>query len=794
MRIYLILMFSLLSTWVIGQQTHTIKGSVIDKDTKQAIIGATIMITDADPPIGTTSDQEGNYILENIPIGRRSLECKYLGYSTYKSEGLVLNSVKEVNLIIEMTEETVNIDEVVVKALSFANEPINDLSIVSTRSFSVEETERIPGAVNDPGRMALAYPGVQQGGDDSENDIIIRGNSSFGMLWRLEGIDIPNPNHFARPGTSGGGITVFSAQLLDRSDFTTGAMPAEYGNAISGAFDVHLRAGNEHIREHRIKIGLLGLDFATEGPIKSDKSSYLLNYRYSTLGLLNKMGFHLVGERVDNDFQDLSFNLNFKGKSLNNKYSVFGMGGLSEEHYRPVANPDAREKNIANHWEDRIQGSNMGLIGMTYTRLINDKSYFNLVVAGMGSEIFRQYDTLSLTDERYRYNTQKYLDFRLSTAMSYNLKMSTRFKLKTGLIAHQVFYDFFKETSPRTITSDINQQDNLKAISINGTGNTQTMQIYAQASLNLSPKIDLNGGLHYLHLFLNNTNSIEPRLSLKYQFKQNQSINFAFGTHGKILPFGAYFVSHTDSLNVTTRPNENLLPIKSDHFITSYHWHAKNGLHFNAELYFQNLRNVPIASDDREEPYWMLNARSDVPEFAVQSAGIGSNYGIDLAIEKFFRTHWYFLLTGSMFESQFEVGNGRRYHSQFATRWASTYTIGREFHFKNGSVFQAGLRTLYNGGYRYTPHDVAASLVEGNYVADWDRYLSKQVDPYFRIDSRISWRINKTKWAGNLSLDIQNVLNRQNSNSIAYDPETNSLFFQNHPSGLIPVLSFQIDF
>ncbi|MEY4905441.1 MAG: hypothetical protein RLZZ292_3256, partial [Bacteroidota bacterium] len=395
------------------QKTQSIRGMVTDNDSHQPLIGASIVLKNSNPIVGTTSDAEGHFVLPKISVGRQALEVSYIGYETVLTEEFIVTTAKELLINVELNENAHSIGGVEITYKNNHNAPINELAVVSTRSFSVEETDRIAASVNDPGRMALSYPGVAQGRDDTENDIIIRGNSSFGMLWRLEGIDIPNPNHFARPGTSGGGITVFSAQLLSRSDFSTGGMPAEYGNAISGAMDIHFRKGNKEKRENRVKIGLLGLDFATEGPIKKERSSYLVNYRYSTLGLLNSMGFHLVGERVSNDFQDLSFNLSLDSKDKRNLWTVFGLGGISKERYTPVVNPLEREYGKGNQWEDRQQSSDMGAVGVTYTRLIDDKSHLKWVIAAMGSHIYRVFDTLNVKDERYRYNTQQYYDTRI---------------------------------------------------------------------------------------------------------------------------------------------------------------------------------------------------------------------------------------------------------------------------------------------------------------------------------------------------------------------------------------------
>jgi len=267
----LIYIFLLIHLSVFGQSsTQNIRGLVKDKQRNTALPGATILLEINQEKRATISDEKGEFILQNVPAGRYQLHISFIGYEPKVTESFLLQSTKESYLEIELTEGSITANEVVVTANKNAFEPLNELSAVSTRSFTAEETERIPAGINDPGRVVLSYPGVQISADDNENQIVVRGNSPVGILWRLEGIDIPNPNHFAVIGSSGGGITVFSAQLLAKSDFNTGGFAAEYGNALSGAFDIHFRAGNEHKREHRIKVGLLGLDFSTEGPLKKN--------------------------------------------------------------------------------------------------------------------------------------------------------------------------------------------------------------------------------------------------------------------------------------------------------------------------------------------------------------------------------------------------------------------------------------------------------------------------------------------------------------------------------------------
>jgi hypothetical protein len=775
-------------------KTQTVRGIVIDRITRKPVIGASISV------IGTTqgaiTDVSGAFSIPNVAIGRRSVKCTSVGYEAFSSEEFILNSAKEVVLTIDLKESTGELQEVKITASQNTSRPVNDLAYVSARSFTVEETERIPASVNDPGRMALSYPGVKAGRDETENRIIVRGNSPFGILWRLEGIDVPNPNHFAIPGSSGGGITVFSAQLMSRSDFFTGGMPAEYGNALSGAFDIRFREGNQQKREYRTKIGLLGLDFSTEGPIQKGRSSYLVNYRYSTLGLLSQMGFYLVGERVSNLFQDLSFNLAFHSKDGKKTTTIFGLGGLSEEHYIPVDAPEKRVLGKADNWEDKVKPSNMGAIGLTHTVNINEKSSLKFVVAAIGSYQNRKYDTLNLQNVRYRYETQKYQDARLAASMAYNYKFSAKTRLKTGAILNFVTFDFFKETAPRNSVTDITQFNAGRQTSVNGSGSTQTSQAYAQIIQNLGKGLTMNAGLHFMHLFLNKTSSVEPRFSIQYRSPNAHSLSFAYGLHSQMLPMSAYFYIRKDTLDgktVTTKANQNLQFPRSNHFILSYNYVTPKLWKFSAEVYYQMLNRVPVESKTGSS-YWMLNYGESFPETPTVSKGKGKNKGIDLSIERFFSKKYYLLITGSVFDSKYQTFDGKIYNSAYNDRFSTALTFGKEFLFKNGSVFQLGGRSIFNGGYRYTPLDVAESAKQKRYVALKGADYAAQAPNYFRIDGRISYRTNRRKTASVVSLDVQNAINRINVTSIQYNSVTNQLEPRKTGNGFVPILSYQLDF
>lgn len=773
-------------------QTQRVRGTVSDKTTQLPLLGVTVQIVGTQPLLGATTDESGHFLIEKAPLGRARLRFSYLGYLPFETEALAVTAAREVLVAIEMTEASVTTGEAVIVGSQFAAEPLNPLTVVSGRSFSVEETERLPASVNDPGRMALSFPGVQKGSDEDENDIIVRGNSSAGMLWRVEGIDVPNPNHFARPGASGGGITLFSAQVLGRSDFSTGAFAAEYGNALSGVFDMRFRKGNMNAREHRARVSVIGLDAATEGPLRAGRSSYLANYRYSTLGVLNKMGFYLVGERVVNDFQDLSFNLAFDSPDRRSQWTVFGVGGASLEHYQPVETPAERFILKPDHWEDRRRTAQTGVLGTTWTRALAGGSWLKAVFALDGSDVHFTSDTLSLADARYNYENQRFTDKRLSAALHHFYKINARTSLKSGAMAHQIFLDFFKETAPRSSTSNI--QESQRVLNIAGAGSTQTLQAWSQLSRELTPRLTLNAGLHGLALLLNQTASIEPRAALRFAATPRQTLSLAYGLHSKTLPLASFFYTEFDStLGQQVFPNHDLPLLKAQHFVAGYQWNLPRQLRLTVEAYWQKLRNVPV-SPDPEKAYYYLNTQTGFPELAAVAEGTGENRGLDLALEKTFSSRFYFIFTGSLLSATYRSAGARTYNSPFNSRFSSAFTLGREFVFRRGAALQLGARAVWAGGNRYTPLDAAASSLSGTYVALEAQTNEGQVPDYFRVDTRVLYRFNRGKMSGSVSLDLQNATNRRSVTSVGYNAASNSLYFRKDSNELLPVLGFQFDF
>lgn len=782
-RIGLIVFLWVLCSGLMAQiPTQNIKGRVFDLDSKSPLIGATVMLADSTLGIGTSSDEEGNFRLEGVPVGRQAVVVQYLGYREYRSEEIVITSGKELELNIGMTEELFKENEVVITANKSAEKakPVNDFATVSTRSFSIEQVQRYPATLFDPSRTIMTSPGVQQS-IDYQNDIIIRGNSPIGLTWRLEGIDISNPNHFSRIGGSGGSISVFSLSLMGESDFSSGAFAPEYGNATSGVFDMHFRKGNNEKREYTIRAGMIGLDFATEGPIQKGKSSYLVNYRYSTLALLDKLGFRFTFDNSTSRFQDLSFNLNFK-TSQNGNLSIFGVGGNSMIKKDVLADTSKWVK-FDDYFKTHYNTAT-GATGFTYTHLLDEKSYIRVVGVATANHIKSTEDTVSkATMSMGLISRDTILTGRYAGTISYNRKISARTTFKTGIFVNNLFYN---------ILSDSLQWGGDSVITLNrGKGNMWLLQGYAQTRFRATEKLTFTGGVHAMYLAMNNSHSVEPRLGASYVLNATHSFSAAYGLHGQIIPVGTYFVP-VMSQGTQSFPNRDLKMLKAHHFVVGYNLNFLQAFRIKLESYYQSLFNIPVSSNPFST-YSPINDRFGYGRGELVSKGKGRNYGVDITVERFFSNRMFFLVSGSAFRSQFQPLNGNWYSTRFDNKFSSSYMIGKEFPLKNGSAFEAGARMVYSGGLRFTPPDSVRTEQEGYWVIDLSKVNTVKLPNYFRIDGRIAYRWSKPKYSSSVSVDFQNMTNHKNPTEYFWD-NTNKNFFYRYGSGFVGVVTFMIDF
>lgn len=769
-KFILTLMAGAVSALAFAQPAQTVKGRVVDTESQQPVIGANVIVTSVTPIIGGVTDTEGNFRIEKVPVGRHSFKITSIGYDDAFVQEINVGSGKEVELNVKLTESFRALNEVVVKAQKENGAPLNDMVSVSGRSFTVDQTKRFAASVNDPARMAMSFAGVAAT-DDGSNQLIIRGNSPKGMLWRMEGVEIPNPNHFSQEGASGGGISALSANVLGNSDFLTGAFPAEYGNATSGVFDLKLRKGNNEKREYAMQAGILGLDFAAEGPIgPKGGASYLANYRYSTLSVLNKIGVNLNGD-ASIDFQDGAFKvyIPYDDKVV---VSVWGMGGISTSK----VNDD--------DWNETFK-SNRGMVGVNYLRYINSKSYLENIVS---------YSATSQTGDFYDKNIdatyqQKFVNQALRLSSLYNYKLNARNTVRLGIIINHLDFNLY----------DKDNEDGPYEINVDRKGNTQLFQAYAQWKSRLTPTVTLNAGLHGMLLALNNRYSIEPRVGVKWAVAPRSTVSFGAGLHSKTESISTYFAQVKVSDDKTDLLNKNLKLTKSAHLVAGYEFRPTASWRVLAETYYQHHYNIPIGPANTTTPYLLHNSQlNEISGFvsdSLTSDGKGRSYGLELTVEKSLTAGIYLMSTTSLYQSKYTGRDGIERDSRFNGKYVQNFLAGKEWRVGKSktNIFAANIKLLAAGGNRTTPIDLEKSREKGRTERDWSRSYSEQLPAYFRTDLRVSYTKNKKHTTSTISLDIQNVTNRLNAFDRYYNKKEDRVKLITQ-TGMLPILNYRLEF
>ena len=783
MMITSIILLTTICVW--AQQVQTIRGHVIDKESKTPLPGANVVLIDSKPLIGSMTGAEGDFRLEKVPVGRQSVKVSFMGYKPAFIQSIIVNSVKQVVLEVELEENVLIGSEVTILASARKDETRNQMAMISARSFAVEETEKYAGSRGDVARMAMNFAGVSSA-NDQRNDIVIRGNSPSGLLWRLDDVEIPNPNHFAESGTTGGPVGILNNNLLQNSDFFTSAFPAEYGNALSGVFDLSLRNGNNQKHEHLFQVGFNGFEAGTEGPFtKNHKSSYLANFRYSTLELMS--GFVNVGTTGIPKYKDLSFKLSFPLEK--GRISVFGLGGDSEISMLDSKNGNQQDM-YSDEGQDLVNRSGMGAAGISFTRFVNDRTWYKFTFSGTYQNGGTTIDTLDVNNNTHPNINHHYAEFRTSLSGYMQKKYTSQLSVKVGFSTDRLGFDLLTKTFD-------NKFQTLRPVIeySRGLGNGTTMlQTYVLATYRFNDQISLVPGIHYFYFDLNNASSLEPRLGFNWQLGSSQKLSLGYGLHSRIQTLSTYFLGTKQTDGSLVETNKNLGFTKSHQFVLGYNNAVSENTRFKAEAYYQRLFDVPVGTS--KSSFSMLNTGASWGvnnEDSLVNKGTGRNYGLEFTMERFFSKNYYYLATLSLFESKYKGSDGIERNTAFNGNYVANLLFGKEFSINSRSAFTLDLKVSYAGGKRYTPVDLKASQASGTSKYDDSRTFSMQFDPFFKADFKLGYRLNGRKVSQEFQFYVENFTNHNNVLMQTYSRSKNEVRNVNQ-LGFFPMMQYRLHF
>jgi hypothetical protein len=775
---FIFLSFCVFSSRAQDIPVQNIKGFVVDQSIKLPLKSASIFL-EGMIASQVVADSNGFFIFRGVPVGRYALKISYVGYKSVYLNNLVLESGKELFLSVEMEDEVKRDEEIIIRKGVNKSRPLNDLAIVSGRMFSVEETRRFAAGLNDPSRIATAFAGVAAAGDG--NGLIIRGNAPNGLLWRMEGIDIPNPNHFARVGTSGGAISILSAQLLANSDFLSGAFPAEYGNALSGVFDIKLRKGNKDRREHTFSLSTIGIDFATEGYFKKGYGgSYLINYRYGFLTLMQKLGFNISEDKTS--FQDLSFNISLPTRKWGD-FTIFGFGGLSQQDdelaknsQEWISDPSTRRGNL--------DEADAGVVGISHQVPIGQKGLLRTIysVNGFGyKEEDSRLDAFPGPQIFTRKNSFSETNHILSTV--YTWKLSKKLLLKTGVYTTNKGFDLQQREA-------VNNQlrDKIKM-----NGNTRISNGYLQWKWQPLQRLSILAGLHAQYLSLNRQTHVGPRAGFRLMTGAGQYLSLGSGIHAQTQPIGNYFARIRVGTD-TIMPNRQLKFSRASHYVLGYSWQLGSFWNVKAEVYYQWLNDVPVQATVSSS-YSVINNIDDFSIERLANKGKGLNRGIEFTLERFLNKSFYLLSTLSLYQSVYKGSDNIWRSTRYNSNSSFTLATGKEWVYgkRKTSSFGLDFKMIAAGGVRVTPIDLVRSVQQQTTVLKPGSIFEDKLKPILRFDVQLLWKIQRKNWSGSFILGMQNAANRKNQISQRYDPSLRRITYS-YLLGRIPVFGYKVDF
>ena len=791
-KILFIIVF--LTTSFAFSQTGVIRGKIVDKQSEKPIVGANVQLAGSET--AKITDENGNFKLTEIPLGRQTVIISYVGYDEATISDIEVTTGKDIILSVQISEKFSTLDEVIITSSGASKtKAINKMTAVSVRQFSAEEANRYAGGRSDVARLASNFAGVATS-DDSRNDIVVRGNSPSGLLWRLEGIPIPSPNHFSTLGTTGSPVSALNPQMLSNSDFITSAFPAEYGNALGGVFDLGFRKGNTEEYEYSVGVAAFpGAEFMAEGPLlRKNGGSFVVAARYGIIGATGLSG----GTTAVPNYNDLSFNVDF-GKSKLGNFSIFGILGNSDIDF---IGKDIDETDLfAAKDEDAFAKSNFSAFGLRHNINIGEKSYLKTTIGGSTAqstyEEDRYFNLGTPTENKQRFTSVADTESRITFSTLFNTKISNRFTLRTGLL-----YEGFTlkaKFDDRDQQADNNGDGLPDLVNIlNNDGSYNIVQPYAQIQSRLSEKVTLNAGIHGQYFSVNEQFVAEPRASITYAVNAKNSFSIGYGMHHQNVAAPLLFLNERiNGQNVQT--NKNLDLVRSQHFVIGYDVKLADKWRAKAEVYYQAIDKAAV--EKTATGYSSLTEGANfiysIDKTSLVSNGKGTNAGLELTLEKFFSKGYHALFTSSFFESKYKGSDNVERNSPFNNGYVVNALAGKEFKIGKAqkNIFSINTKLTTAGGRYFTPVNLAASKAAGYEIKENSKPYSEQYDPYFRLDLKFGMKFNSKnkKRSHQFYVDFQNVTANENVFSKDYNRLT-SRIDQKNQIGFQPDFGYRFNF
>ena len=735
---FILLAFVFLFESINAQSRGNLSGKVTDAKTGEPLIGATIIFEGT--TIGASSNANGSYLIENIPTGTYNLKASYIGYQVLIKYNIVIRSEGNVDINFQLEEDLSELGEVVVTPNPFQKLNTTPLSI---QRLSQEEIASYPGGNNDIARVVQTLPGVGGSIGGFRNDVIIRGGAPNENVYYLDGIEIPNINHFATQGSAGGPVSLLNVSFFEGVTLSASAFGAEYDNVLSGVLQFDQRTGNNRSLTNNIRISSSEAAYTVEGPLfkgssKESNTTFIASVRRSYLQLL----FDAIGLPILPDYWDYQYKFNHSVDQYNDIY-ITGIGSIDDFQVNELDEFDAEQKAIQDQVPIIEQRTNT--IGLGWTRRFKDKSGVlrTTLSTNVLNNRFQQFeDNVNQTGLLFE-NDSRELETRFRTKLN---RFIGDWTTSYGLVL--INADYSNETS-----------DIINNRNFNSGLNFFRYGVFAQASSKIANnRLGVSFGIRADgNSFTNSGNemyrTISPRAAVSYSLNQKETwtLNASIGRYYKILPYTTLGFQDLNGAFI----NRDGEYIRSDHLVTGIEYLINEKSRVSLEGFFKYYSNYPVSIDDQVSVANKGGGFEVLGSEPIVSNGEGRTYGAELLFQQKFNGKFYAIAALTLYHSEFTNANERF----IPAVWDNGVLVSLLGGYKFGKNWELSGRWRYLGSTPFAPVNEQATL--DNYPAvirDFSRLGEVRLDPFSQVDIRIDKKWSFSSFSFDLFLDIQNVL------------------------------------